>query len=59
MTGYIIDQTDPFIHWSALAFAILSLFSILKSAYGYFVTYHARGPVVLNDEERAPLVPGN
>jgi len=52
-------QHNPFIHWSALAFSLLSLFWILKSVYGYFVSYRSRSGGILNDEERAPLVPGN
>jgi len=52
-------QHNAFIHWSALAFSLLSLFWILKSLYGYFVSYRGRSGSVLHDEERAPLVPGN
>jgi len=48
-------QHNAFIHWSALAFSLLSLFWILKSLYGHFVTYRGRSGV-LHDEERAPLV---
>lgn len=51
-------QHNPFIHWSALAFSLLSLFWILKSLYGHFVGYRGRRGV-LHDEERAPLVPGH
>jgi hypothetical protein len=47
-------QRTPFIHWSALAFAILSLFAIVKSLYGYWAK--GRSGTVLHDEERAPLV---
>jgi len=52
-------QHNPFIHWSALAFSLLSLFWILKSIYGYFISYRRGSGGVLHDEERAPLVPGN
>jgi len=52
-------QRDPFIHWSALAFSILSLFWIIKSTYGTFVLYRSVNVSILHDEERAPLVPGN
>ncbi|KAJ7251817.1 hypothetical protein B0H12DRAFT_1118983 [Mycena haematopus] len=45
-----------FVHWSALVFAILALVWVSKGAYGLFV--RTRGGVRLNDEERAPLVPG-
>jgi len=51
-------QRNPFIHWSALAFSILSLFWILKSLYGLW-TKGRRSGGVLHDEERAPLVGGN
>jgi hypothetical protein len=47
-------QRTPFIHWSALGFAILSLVWVLKGAYGLFATW-GRGGIVLEDEERAPL----
>ncbi|KAF8585774.1 hypothetical protein K439DRAFT_1409679 [Ramaria rubella] len=50
-------QHNPFIHWSALAFSLLSLFWILKSLYGYTVAWRSSGSV-LHDEERAPLVGG-
>jgi hypothetical protein len=47
-------QHDPFIHWSALAFAILSLIWVLKGAIGLASAWN-RGGIVLEDEERAPL----
>jgi len=49
------NQIHPaFIHWSALAFAIVSLLSVLKSV---FATFTGRGSIsLLHDEERAPLV---
>ncbi|KAH9958159.1 hypothetical protein BC827DRAFT_1136642 [Russula dissimulans] len=46
-------QHTPFIHWSAFAFALLSLIWVLKGANG-LVTSWRRGGIVL-DEERAPL----
>lgn len=52
------NQRDAFIHWSALAFALLSLFWVLKSLYSLFVGRRSR-LTIINDEERAPLVPGN
>jgi len=47
-------QQTPFIHWSALAFAILSLIWVLKGGFGLFAAW-GRGGLVLEDEERAPL----
>lgn len=47
-------QQDPFIHWSALAFALLSLVWVIKGAIG-LVSIWRRGGIVLEDEERAPL----
>jgi len=52
------QHSSKFIHWSALAFAILSLFWVAKSLYGIFTKARGSGSV-LHDEERAPLVPGN
>ena len=48
------QRSSAFIHWSALAFACLSLFWIVKSLYGHFTAH--RNASVLHDEERAPLV---
>ncbi|KZT56191.1 hypothetical protein CALCODRAFT_471284 [Calocera cornea HHB12733] len=53
---FIHQTSSAFIHWSALAFFILSLFAILKSFFGYWSVYRSSGSV-LHDEERAPLVP--
>jgi hypothetical protein len=47
-------QRTPFIHWSALAFALLSLVWVVKGAFGLVSTWR-RGGIVLEDEERAPL----
>ncbi|KAI0248414.1 hypothetical protein BJV78DRAFT_1236475 [Lactifluus subvellereus] len=47
-------QRTPFIHWSALAFALLSLLWVFKGAAGLVSTWR-RGSIVLEDEERAPL----
>jgi len=47
-------QHNPFIHWSALAFALLSLIWVVKGALGLISTWR-RGGIVLEDEERAPL----
>ncbi|CUA71301.1 hypothetical protein RSOLAG22IIIB_09475 [Rhizoctonia solani] len=51
------QRSSRFVHWAALAFAIISLFSVLKSLYAR--TFARRGSGVLHDEERAPLVAGN
>jgi hypothetical protein len=48
-------QRSPFIHWSALAFALLSLVWILKGTVGLFTSWRGGGGIVLEDEERAPL----
>jgi len=50
-------QQTPFIHWSALAFSILSVFSIAKSLYGYWVK--GKGGGIVLDEERGPLTGGD
>ncbi|KAH9037464.1 hypothetical protein EDB85DRAFT_1936226 [Lactarius pseudohatsudake] len=51
-------QHSPFIHWSALVFALLSLLWVLKGAVGLLTSWR-RGGIVLardiEDEERAPL----
>ncbi|KAI0281939.1 hypothetical protein BGY98DRAFT_956590 [Russula aff. rugulosa BPL654] len=47
-------QRTPFIHWSALGFALLSLIWVIKGAFGLVSTWGRRG-IVLEDEERAPL----
>ncbi|KIK68908.1 hypothetical protein GYMLUDRAFT_152684 [Collybiopsis luxurians FD-317 M1] len=53
-------QRHPaFIHWSALAFAILSLVWVLKGVYGLFVRSRGHGGILLEDPERAPLVGSN
>jgi len=52
------EQRSAFIHWSALAFALLSLVWVLKGAYGLVVRSRGGG-LRLEDPERAPLVGGN
>lgn len=47
-----------FVHWSALAFSILAVIWVLKGGYGVAVKAWG-GQILLEDEERAPLVPGN
>jgi len=49
------QTSSKFIHYSALAFALLSLLSIARSIYGIFVSRRSSGGI-LHDEERAPLV---
>ena len=52
------QRGSGFVHWSALAFSILALVWVLKGGYG--VARRAwGGQILLEDEERAPLVPGN
>ena len=49
------QRSSGFVHWSALVFAIISLFWVVKSVYTTFVV-RRQGGIIL-DEERAPLVP--
>lgn len=51
---FIRQTHSKFVHWSAFAFFILSLFNIIKSVYGTVRS----GNSILDDEERAPLVSG-
>ncbi len=51
------QTSSKFIHWSALVFALLSLFWVVKSLYGLITS--GRSGSVLHDEERAPLVGNN
>jgi len=49
------QRSSAFIHWSALAFSILSLVWVLKATYGvYLKTSGSR--IALADEERGPLL---
>jgi hypothetical protein len=48
------QTSSGFVHWTALAFAILALVWVVKSALGLHAVRHAT--VVLVDEERAPLI---
>ncbi|KAG6379211.1 hypothetical protein JVT61DRAFT_11659 [Boletus reticuloceps] len=50
-------QGDPFVHWTSLAFAILSAFSVVKGVWGLYSRL-TRGVVLLDDEERGPLLGG-
>jgi len=54
---FVHQRSSAFIHWSALVFAIISLFWIVKSLLGYYRGGSSGG--ILHDEERAPLVGGN
>ncbi|KAJ8076970.1 hypothetical protein AAF712_000539 [Marasmius tenuissimus] len=49
------QRSSAFIHWSALAFSILALVWVVKGGLG--LSNRMRG-IRLEDEERAPLVPG-
>ena len=53
------QRSDAFVHWSALAFAILALIWVGKAiiALGLRISRGGRG--ISLDEERAPLVGGN
>ncbi|KAL7414748.1 hypothetical protein BDY24DRAFT_406516 [Mrakia frigida] len=52
------QRSNAFIHWSALGFAILSSFFLLKALV---LTWKSgkSGLHALHDEERAPLIPGS
>jgi len=47
------QTSSKFIHWSALAFFIISLIAVLRAVLSIFTS---RNRTALNDEERAPLV---
>ncbi|KAE8232971.1 hypothetical protein A4X09_0g4429 [Tilletia walkeri] len=47
------QRDTKFIHWSALAFFIISLIALIRAL---IATYQNRGRIALSDEERAPLV---
>jgi len=49
------QTSNAFVHWTALAFAIITLVWVIKGAYG-LGTKAWGGHVRLEDEERAPLV---
>lgn len=52
---YDHQRSSAFIHWSALAFAILSLIWVLKGTYGAYRKSSTRH-IALSDEERGPLL---
>jgi len=49
------QRSSAFIHWSALAFSILSVFWVLKATYGLY-RKNTGGRIALADEERGPLL---
>ncbi|KAF8621550.1 hypothetical protein AX15_007719 [Amanita polypyramis BW_CC] len=49
-----VEQRTGFVHWSALAFAILALVWVAKGLFGLIV--RARGGRIALDEERSPLI---
>ncbi|KAA1478122.1 hypothetical protein DENSPDRAFT_845319 [Dentipellis sp. KUC8613] len=49
------QRSSGFVHWSALAFSIMALFWVFKGVFG-LTSLWRHGGVVLEDEERAPLV---
>jgi uncharacterized membrane protein len=56
----IFDQqrSSAFIHWSALAFAILSLFWVVKSTIGIWQRGSTRSALAISDDETGPLLGG-
>jgi len=52
------QTSDAFVHWASLAFAIITLFWVIKGVYG-LATKAWGGRISLEDEERAPLVGDN
>lgn len=55
--GIFAQQTDPFVHWSSLAFAILSAFCVVKGIWGLYRRF-TTVVVLIEDEERGPLLGG-
>ena len=53
------QTTDAFVHWSALAFALLALVWVGKATFALINKYRHGGAGISLDEERAPLVGGN
>jgi len=49
------QRSSAFVHWSALAFSILSLVWVLKAAYGLY-RKNTGSHIALSDEERGPLL---
>lgn len=55
--GIFAQQTNPFVHWTSLAFAILSAFCVVKGIWGLYRRFTAI-VVLIEDEERGPLLGG-
>lgn len=53
------QRSDAFVHWSALAFAVLALVWVVKAAVGVVLKVSRGERGISLDEERAPLVGGN
>ncbi|KAG2115531.1 hypothetical protein DEU56DRAFT_896009 [Suillus clintonianus] len=47
-------RRSGFVHWTALAFAVLSAFWVFMGVFGFYK--RSRGGSIILDEERAPLV---
>ena len=54
-----VQQHQPFVHWGALAFAVLSLLWVGKALIALGVRISRGGARISLDEERAPLIGGN
>jgi len=55
----LTQNIHSFVHWSALAFSILSLAWVLKATWGvYRKNTSDGGSMAIADEERAPLAGG-
>jgi len=52
------QRSSAFIHWSALAFAILALLWVVKGAWGLSIKIRG-GSIRIEDSERGPLVGGH
>jgi len=55
---FVHQKSSGFVHWSALVFAIFALLWVVKGAVG-LINRMRRGSIILEDEERAPLVGSN
>jgi len=53
------QQGDPFVHWTSFVFAILSALCLVKGIWGLYRKFTRSAVVLISDEERAPLIPGN
>jgi len=50
------QRSSPFVHWSALAFAILSLIWVIKSTVCIWTKGTTRSALSISDEETGPLL---